>query len=305
MFFLNLLRKEKGSIAVLMAISMTVLAGFTAFALDFGQVYYERYQLTNIVDSAALAGAQEMPENYSEAEDKAKEYAEINGGNFKEINVTIDESSNTIRVDALRSVSYKFARILGFEGTSVSAVAVAKVGTVGETSGIMPFGIQEQQLNFGQLYDLKVDAPPEYGAGNFGALALGGPGANIYRNNIKYTYDDEPVGVTDVLDTETGNMDDPTGDGISYRLNEETCETPCTPDSFERDCSRLVTVPVYVPLGDKNNIKEVEVIGFAAFLLEEVTSDSSIKGYFVETIVPGGIDNTTGDYGLKSVKLIE
>lgn len=304
MFFLNLLTKEKGSIAVILALSMTVLAGFTALALDFGQVYYERYRLTNIVDSAALAGAQEMPNDYSEAENKAKEYAEINGGNFKEINITIDENNNTIKVDALRSVSYKFARILGFEGTSVNAVAVAKVGTVGETTGIMPFGIQEQQLNFGQLYDLKVDAPPEYGAGNFGALALGGPGADRYRDNIKYTYD-EVVGVTDVLDTETGNMDGPTKDGVNYRLNNETCETPCTPESFKRDCSRLVTVPVYIPLGDKNNIKEVEVLGFAAFLLEEVTSDSSVKGYFVETIVPGDADNTADDFGLKSVKLIE
>lgn len=228
----------------------------------------------------------------------------MNGAKSKELKITTDSTNNTITVLAERTVPFNFAKILGFTGTKVNAKAVAGVGTVGKVKGIVPFGIQEQELEFGKLYDLKVGAPPAFGAGNFGALALGGKGANRYRDNIKYGYQ-EWVAIGDILETESGNMSGPTMQGVNYRISQEN-HSPCTPDNFRRDCPRLVTVPVYEPLGNKNHIKEVRVKGFAAFLIKEVAgqgNESNVKGYFIETIVPGETSETAGNYGLRAVKL--
>ena len=51
-------RGERGGIAVLLAIVMVALLGFTAFAVDVGMVYSERAQLQNGADSAAMGVAQ-------------------------------------------------------------------------------------------------------------------------------------------------------------------------------------------------------------------------------------------------------
>jgi len=298
------LNEQKGAVAIILAFLMAALAGFSALALDLGGVYLEKYALTNIVDSAALAGAQEIPADFFEAKQKAEEYALLNGAKNEELTITTDSDSNTITVLAERTVSFYFAKILGFARTQITARAVAGVGTLGKVNGIVPFGIQEQQLEFGKLYDLKVSAPPTLGAGNFGALALGGNGSNRFRDNIKYGYQ-EWVEIGDVLPTESGNMSGPTMQGVNYRISEEN-HFPCTPDNFRRDCPRLVTVPVYEPIGDENHIKEVRIKGFAAFLLDEVSgqgNESYIKGYFVQTIVPGISDQTAGNYGLQAVKL--
>lgn len=68
----SLLDDQKGAVAVILALLMAALAGFSALALDLGGVYLEKYALSNIVDSAALAGAQEIPQDFLEAEKKQK-----------------------------------------------------------------------------------------------------------------------------------------------------------------------------------------------------------------------------------------
>lgn len=48
---------QQGSIAVFVALSMIVLAGFATLAVDYGFLEYKRSQLQNAADAAALAGA--------------------------------------------------------------------------------------------------------------------------------------------------------------------------------------------------------------------------------------------------------
>ncbi len=49
--------KQKGSIAVLAALSLTALLGFAALAVDVADLYLVRNELQNAADAAALAGA--------------------------------------------------------------------------------------------------------------------------------------------------------------------------------------------------------------------------------------------------------
>ena len=50
-------KREEGDIVVLVALSMSVLMGFTAFAVDFGMLASDKQALQNAADAAALAAA--------------------------------------------------------------------------------------------------------------------------------------------------------------------------------------------------------------------------------------------------------
>ena len=74
----------------------------------------------------------------------------------------------------------------------VTATATANANTVIAVSNVVPFGVEQRQFKFGEQYYLKYgsgNSGRPHG-GNFGGLALGGNGANRYRDNIKYGYQD-------------------------------------------------------------------------------------------------------------------
>ena len=50
---------ERGSIAVLTALGLTMLMSFLALAIDVGNLYYTQRQLQTLADAAAMAGALE------------------------------------------------------------------------------------------------------------------------------------------------------------------------------------------------------------------------------------------------------
>lgn len=53
--------EEKGSVMVMVVISLIVLIGFTGLVIDGGQAYLTKSRLQNAADAAALAGAQSLP----------------------------------------------------------------------------------------------------------------------------------------------------------------------------------------------------------------------------------------------------
>jgi hypothetical protein len=59
---------EKGQAIVLLAISIVVLLGFTALAIDGGMVFADRREAQNAADAAALAGALQKSNGRSEAQ---------------------------------------------------------------------------------------------------------------------------------------------------------------------------------------------------------------------------------------------
>ena len=55
------------------------MLGFAALAMDVGYWYSQKREVQKAVDAAALAGAQELPDDYVMAESKAREYLTKNG----------------------------------------------------------------------------------------------------------------------------------------------------------------------------------------------------------------------------------
>ena len=168
------------------------------------------------------------------------------------------------------------------------------------TGGIRPFAVEAYNFSYGDLVTLKEGAGGGY-HGNYGAVALGGHGANVFRGNALYGYSGT-ISVGDYIDTEPGNMAGAANDIKNYINSEHS-----TFDNFPRDSIRLWTIPLVDSLA-VNGRKSVLVVGFAEFYVEDVTKNSGkieINGRFIKYVLNSPIDvnlNDTGVYGAKLSK---
>jgi Flp pilus assembly protein TadG len=54
------IRRERGAVAIIAALALPALVGFTGLALDVGRLYVEKTELQNATDACALAAAREL-----------------------------------------------------------------------------------------------------------------------------------------------------------------------------------------------------------------------------------------------------
>ncbi|MBP2651368.1 MAG: Protein of unknown function rane [Firmicutes bacterium] len=298
---LQTLRNQKGATAVLVALSVIVICGMAALVMDVGLLYVNKYQLANAADSAALAGAQDLPGNYTQAKADANTYANLNGKKGDIVQVTVANDNTSVTVTISRKVPLFFANIWNESMANVTATTTAQVKTFsGGNIGIVPFGIVKQNLVFGKTYKLKVGAGSGFD-GNFQALALGGTGASVYLYNLKYGYKGT-FHIGDWISTETGNISGPTSQGIAYRIN---LDPTATFDTVQNNSGRIVVSPIIDSFA-VNGSSNVQVVGFAAFFLEgnaNQGSDSYVYGKFRQMVLPGDISTSATNYGLNHVVL--
>lgn len=305
----KLIGGEGGTAAVLFALSLTALLGFTALVTDSGLLFLNQSRVANAVDSAVLAGAQELPGNPDAALAVARTYAEANGVTDAEAVFSVSEDGRQIVGEATRRVGLYFARVLGFTQGEVKARAAARVGALTAATGCAPLGVLEDEFEIGAEYTLKEGAGGGQHKGWFGCLRLGGSGASVYRDNLKYGYQGE-IKVGDVIPVEPGNMSGPTSQGINYRLNQCPHYPKCSGEHYERTCPRVLLVPI-VRIEETNpggSVKSVKVVAFGAFLVDEAPGcghENEVTGHFVETVFPGTAGDGTAEYGAYGVQLVE
>ncbi|MEA1961386.1 MAG: Tad domain-containing protein [Bacillota bacterium] len=305
-FFLG---NQKGTVLVLLVLAMSALAGFTALVTDTGAVYLQRMRLSNALDSAVLAGIQELPDNTQGALEMAAAYAQQNGGNVSEFSFTVDTDNNSISGHANRQIGLFFARALGFNSTIVQAEASARLAPITSTGGVVPFGVLEDDFTFGEETVMKEGIGDGPYRGWFGALRLGGNGAHVYRDNIKYGYPGE-VSIGDVIPIEPGNMSGPTRVGIDYRIGQCNHYPRCTIYSYVNGCPRILIVPIVnvQDITSEGHPDSVRVVGFAAFLVQDCVGNGNenyVRGYFIRYVIPGSTGDSGADYGLYGAQLYE
>lgn len=140
----RLMHSEDGAAAVFVAISLIVLIGFTAFAVDAGALYAERRELQSGADAAALAVAEACgrgePCTQAAAEAVAGDYADDNASDgfagidsvdLDTTNGIVKVTTNTELADGGTVFAPFFAQVLGFGGTTVRARASAAWGFPG------------------------------------------------------------------------------------------------------------------------------------------------------------------------------
>jgi Flp pilus assembly protein TadG len=143
-------RSEEGQALLLFAVSAVILLGFVGFSVDVGRYMWAKGELQSAVDSAALAGAQSMPNGNDEAETQATAYwdknkaAIIDQGSDVTVDVTFPGGNRAVKVEAAADVSTWFVRFFGVEEWHVEASAKAEsqvvdLALVLDTSGSMCF----------------------------------------------------------------------------------------------------------------------------------------------------------------------
>lgn len=125
---------QKGSVMIIVTISLLVLVGFAGLAIDGGSAYLAKSRLQISADAAALAGAKDLP-SITASTDKAIEYAQKNGmqvvtnhvenmGDTVDIDPRYEDDSDKIEVVCSRRVSTPLLSLLGFGHSTVRARAV-------------------------------------------------------------------------------------------------------------------------------------------------------------------------------------
>ncbi|MBW3636163.1 MAG: hypothetical protein KY445_06810 [Armatimonadetes bacterium] len=131
--------KRRGSVLPLVAVSLTVLLGISAFAVDYAVLLSDKNHLQRACDASALAGAAYLKRsadetvNTNNAREQALLIARQNSlapSEMTSSSITFLDNNSKIRVVATRARSLFFARVLGIVQGNVSAFAVAGAAAV-------------------------------------------------------------------------------------------------------------------------------------------------------------------------------
>jgi len=124
--------RQAGQALALTALATPVLLGFTGLSIDFGRLAVEQRKLQNYADSAALAGAQDLSEYYSQACTDAGTSLTANN-NPAAVTCTVSQTTNpndTITVQLSGPVTLDFLPVLGLGSKTVTAKGVAITSSV-------------------------------------------------------------------------------------------------------------------------------------------------------------------------------
>jgi hypothetical protein len=133
---------EEGAIAVLVALSLTVLIGAAALAIDLGSGYATKRDLVTDLDAAALAGARSLADGLREnpkscpsaptgplrkaVEDAVDVVLAANGSAASAEKPQIDCARRTVRVEGSPQARTVFAPLMGVDEIRPSGYAVAR-----------------------------------------------------------------------------------------------------------------------------------------------------------------------------------
>jgi hypothetical protein len=123
-------RNERGQVLPFMGLLVLVVLGLSGLSADIGKILIARAQLGRTVDSAALAGAKQLP-NITNATSSAKAFVAANDSdNTITVSVYPDVPSQQVRVVARKTVNTIFMRVFGIKTFTVQNEATAGFGTV-------------------------------------------------------------------------------------------------------------------------------------------------------------------------------
>lgn len=299
------LKNQKGSSVVLFAIALTVILAFAALTVDIGIIVLEKSKLSSTVDSAALAGAQELLTDASNVENIVNNYILKNSGTLEQVSVEVDPVHKTVNVGGSKTIKNYFAGILGKDSQDIFSEATAKVENIKSIKGARPLAVIDQTFVYGDLYVLKEGAGDGIN-GNYAAMALGGTGASVYRDNLLQGYGGV-MSVGDLILTETGNMAGTTETCINKLIRDCSHTPQCTYTYYNKNCTRIIFIPIVETL-QLNGRDYVKVLGFGTFFLEGVTKKSGqadVIGRFITYHATGETSNDINNYGTYGIKLVK
>ena len=303
-------RSESGQAVVLSVVWMVVLLGMAGLVIDVGSWYRSQRDLQADADAAALAGAQDLPDNTSTASGQATTYALKNGFTLPASGITISgtvvpDDSITVKVD--KNAPTFFAKVFGVATVPVRAEATAKSSLIGSAKYVAPIAVNIQHpmlsgVNAGvncPCFDVPTTLPLGK-TGAPGAFALidldgnkGGTGASDARR----------------LDPATASR--------TISISATTSRTPARSGTRRKSKTRLnarlgtvLMFPVYDTLTGTGVNALYHVVAWVGFRVDSFTasgSSGSITGVFTSITwegLPASQPNSEPNFGARVVTLI-
>lgn len=116
---------ESGTVVALVAVSIVVLLGMAALAIDLSSLYQAQKKAQTAADAGALAATQDLPSNATGAANDGTTYAQEN---YPGASVTVSTpyagNSNRVKVTVNATAPTFFAKIFGFNSAAISASAI-------------------------------------------------------------------------------------------------------------------------------------------------------------------------------------
>ena len=335
--FCKKFKNEKGQVAVIVGILIIPLVMMLSYVVDVGSMYQTRRNAQTAADAAALAGAQNLPENPDGAISKAIEYAQYHGNvTLTEEEIQISENNTKIVVSPTdSSTPLFFSGIFGVDSATIGATATAKVYSPTGLKGLVPFVVLEMPLSYGDTVVLKSNAiskkESEKMAGQFQAMDYltdgdpwddlnppNGGGGNLYNYYIENGYGGE-VRLDETEEVLSGNKAGPTGQAIEDRIGLDTCTLGDVTEIKDGiltvtnpSCPRIVIVP-FTNEFPENPSDNLIITGFGVFFITDVVvtmekgqDKAEVTGQFIDAMLvtsSGGITDYTS--GIKVIRLID
>lgn len=314
----SVLRSERGTVAVLMAMLLPMLLGISALVVDSAHAFVGKRELQNAVDAAALAAASYLPSTnanvLTQARSAAVAVAAANGVSIAPSDVTFSARSapfDVATVTAHATVKFHFAPRLGTAFGAIGSHGSAQIGSViAVDGGLMPWGVTRPAGGwlFGQEYCLKLGANggnqcATASPSNFQAIDIdrtGTDSASAYRDLI-VTGSHHTASVGDIINIVTGNMVGPTGQGTGCtgsngRISgdHDTFKDVVEQDGgsyrvLKPESPRLVVLPIVIFPDTHTAV----ITGFSVFFIDSCGTNGAVLGRFIDVITPA---SRWGDY---------
>jgi Flp pilus assembly protein TadG len=282
--------RQRGIVAVIVAIGLLAMLAMVGFALDSGHMVLNKSRLQNTVDAAALAAAKVLDATSSEAQatTAARSLFDLNAANHAELgrvmsgaDITVQYSNTlnpftpgTVPANYVRVVANdftmwtSFTSLVGFTDSRVAASAVAGPSApIGMTAGneacdLAPMLVCADMAagaasDWGYSRDnvsvLKLAAgdSSDVGPGNFHLVRLGGPGANIVRQNLAGGYE-QCLDPDENVETEPGVENGPVSQGLNTRFGQY--QGGMNQNTYPPDTVTTETNPQLVVAGDGSTV---------------------------------------------------
>jgi hypothetical protein len=314
-------RYSCGQTLVVISLILPVLIGAVALGTDVTMFYFNWVQLQKAADSAALAGANFLPDNPTQATATANQLAQNNGIQAAEIVfTTVAPDDLSISVKLQRTVPYFLARVLGltsgvvataataapqFPPTTLNAPAPSQVPPGGDNNGanggscskvgecgLIPIGLDSNTTYMdGSQITLQQG---QLGPGNWDLLALGGVGGSNLRTNIANGYN-SMLSINDWVTTEPGKKVGPVDQGFQDRLDAASTVDPNgTYSSHTLNDPRVMILPV-VDWQHPNGRSTVQVKAFASVWLDSYSS-GQVTVHFISQVIANSFGSPGASY---------
>jgi Flp pilus assembly protein TadG len=305
------IRNDRGQATVITVVFLVVLLGMAALVLDIGSWYRADRATQSTADAAALAGAQALPYDTTNARALAQQYSNKNGGGVTGGDVTITSSpysaNDTIKVQVHRTASGVFTKLFGVNQVGVGSKATARASLMQSAQYVAPIGVNLKHP------DLKgTTACPCFGPGNVTTLPLGKNGAPGSFDLINIDGSKGGTGgqiLADwILHGYSGYL--PIGSYLSdtgAKWNDSLVQ-----NALEQRMHTTLLFPVYDTLSGSGANAVYHVVGWVGFYLmghDAHGSTGSLTGYFTQVTWDGiestATDGSNPDLGARTVKLID